>query len=67
MWKITRLGLELRLLLLLHATWSLLFIGDKPPLLTLPQQGSHSAATESIRLVVEAIPPRAIPQLLPPK
>ena len=30
-------------------------LGDKPPPLTLPQQGGHSAATESIRLVVEAI------------
>ena len=56
----SRLGIELWLLLLPHATWPLLVIEDYPPPLTLPLQGGHSAATESNRLVVEAIPPQVI-------
>ena len=62
MLEMSQLGLELRLLSLPHATRPLLVIGAYPPPLTLPQQGGHSAATESIRLVVEAISPQAIPQ-----
>ena len=32
------------------------------PLMTFPKQGGRSAATESIRLMVEAFPLHAIPQ-----